>query len=184
MYAARRTYVKQWDHQQPEERYSVLVTQGGEPVTEIRPDRIGYVEEEVMYWRKANHIHNWFVENVQDGIDNCATYHVSPGHLKALLDACERVIEASELVEGEVYAGTVYDQDHPKGKVLTEPGKLIKDPTVAKALLPTRSGFFFGNEDYDQYYLENVVETRDWLVRTLGEPGERPMADIVYHSSW
>jgi hypothetical protein len=184
MYAARRTYVKQWDYQQPEERYAVLVTRGGEPATDIQPGRIGYVEEEVMYWRKANHIHNWFVENVQDGIDNCATYYVSPDQLTALLDACERVIEASDLVEGEVYAGTVYDQANPKGKALAEPGKVIKDPTVAKALLPTRSGFFFGNEDYDQDYLESVVETRDWIVQMLAGPGERSFASIVYHSSW
>jgi hypothetical protein len=101
-----------------------------------------------------------------------------------LLDACERVIEASELVEGEVYAGTVYDQANPKGKVLTEPGKVIKDATVAKALLPTRSAFFFGNEEYDQDYLESVVETRDWTVWTLAELGERSFAHVVYCSSW
>ena len=184
MYAARRTYVKQWEYQQPEERYSVCVSLGGKPVAAIRPQTISVVEEDVMYWRKANHIHNWFVENVQDGNDNCATYHVSPGDLKALLDACERVIEASELVDGEVYMGTVYDQENPDGKVLTEAGKVIKDPTVAMALLPTRSGFFFGNEDYDQDYLESVVETRDWLVRMLAESGDGRFASIVYRSSW
>jgi hypothetical protein len=184
MYAARRTYVKQWDHQQPKERYSVCVTLGGKPVTAIRPENISVVEEEVMYWRKANHIHNWFVENVQDGIDNCATHYVSPDQLRALLDACERVIEASELVEGEVMMGTVYDQENPDGKVLTEAGKVIKDPTVAKALLPTQSGFFFGSEEYDQDYLESVVETRDWLVRTLAELDDGRFASIVYRSSW
>lgn len=184
MYAARRIYVKQWDHQQPEDRYSVLVTRGGQPATDVHPERIWSVEEEAMYWRKANHIHNWFVENVQDGIDNCATYYVSPGHLKALLDACERVIEASELVDGEAHKATIDDPDCPHGEVLTEAGKVIRDPSVAKALLPTRSGFFFGSEHYDQYYLEDVVATRDWIVRTLAEQGERSMADIVYRASW
>lgn len=150
----------------------------------IRPEIISVVEEEVMYWRKANHIHNWFVENVQDGIDDCATHYVSPDDLKALLDACERVIEASELVEGVVVTGTVYDQENPNGKVLTETGKVIKDPTVAKALLPTRSGFFFGSEEYDQDYLESVVETRDWLVRMLAELGEGASDNIVYRASW
>ena len=29
---------------------------------------------EVGYWRKANQIHNWFVENIQNGIDDC-DYH-------------------------------------------------------------------------------------------------------------
>ena len=27
--------------------------------------------KEVMYWRKANYIHNWFVENIQNGSDDC-----------------------------------------------------------------------------------------------------------------
>ena len=29
--------------------------------------RVNYVTLEAGYWRKANQIHNWFVENVQDG---------------------------------------------------------------------------------------------------------------------
>lgn len=29
---------------------------------------------EVAYWRKANHIHNWFVQNIQDGIDDLLDY--------------------------------------------------------------------------------------------------------------
>ena len=29
------------------------------------------IMEMVGYWRKQNAIHNWFVENVQDGIDDC-----------------------------------------------------------------------------------------------------------------
>ena len=27
---------------------------------------------EAAYWRKANQIHNWFVENIQDGEDDCS----------------------------------------------------------------------------------------------------------------
>jgi hypothetical protein len=33
--------------------------------TEFSPD---YVEVELGYWRKANHIHKWFVDNVQNGV--------------------------------------------------------------------------------------------------------------------
>lgn len=28
---------------------------------------------EVAYWRKFNALHNWFVKNVQDGVDECQT---------------------------------------------------------------------------------------------------------------
>lgn len=30
----------------------------------------------VAYWRKANQIHDWFVKNVQDGIDECQEAYV------------------------------------------------------------------------------------------------------------
>ena len=29
---------------------------------------------EIGYWRKSNQIHKWFVDNIQEGVDNCATY--------------------------------------------------------------------------------------------------------------
>jgi hypothetical protein len=42
------------------------------------------VIEEVMYWRKANQIHKWFVDNVQDGVDDCKEYWVSEEKLQEL----------------------------------------------------------------------------------------------------
>lgn len=49
------------------------------------------VNVKVGYWRKANQIHNWFVENVQDGEDNCAEYYVSRDQLQELLQVCKEV---------------------------------------------------------------------------------------------
>lgn len=43
----------------------------------------------VAYWRKANQIHKWFVDNVQKGEDNCGEYYVSKDRLKELLDTCK-----------------------------------------------------------------------------------------------
>ena len=40
------------------------------------------------YWRKANQIHKWFVDNVQGGEDNCGEYYVSHEKLKELLNTC------------------------------------------------------------------------------------------------
>ena len=37
--------------------------------------------EEVGYWRKANAIHNWFVNNIQNGKDDCRRYEVSKENL-------------------------------------------------------------------------------------------------------
>ena len=38
------------------------------------------------YWRKANQIHAWFVDNVQGGNDNCGEYYVSHEKLTELLN--------------------------------------------------------------------------------------------------
>lgn len=48
-----------------------------------------YVEAEVCYWRKANQIHKWFVDNVQDGNDNCGEYYVTRDDIEKLILACD-----------------------------------------------------------------------------------------------
>jgi hypothetical protein len=55
----------------------------------------GFVEVkvELAYWRKANQIHAWFVDNVQNGNDDCGTYYVSREKLKELLDLCKEAIQ-------------------------------------------------------------------------------------------
>lgn len=184
MYAARRLYVKQWEHQKPSERYSIQITKGGMPVSGIQPEHISDIDEEVMYWRKANHIHKWFVDNVQDGNDDCGTYCVGWDDLDHLQHRCQKVLDASELVDGLVNEGTVYDAQHPEGIALRQPGKVLKDATVAKQLLPTAPGFFFGSTEYDADYLSEVERTRDWC-RQMSADRERGVpGDIYYHSSW
>ena len=117
MYLSKKTYVRQWDHQSPEEKYEVKVTKGGKPVDGIKPNRVKYIEEEVGYWRKANQIHRWFVTNVQDGIDNCGDYYVSRETLEELLDVCKKVEADHSLAEsllpstsGFFFGGTDYDE--------------------------------------------------------------------------
>lgn len=184
MSAARRLYVKQWSYQKPEERYTVQIAYGGKPVRGIDPDRISVIEEEVMDWRKANHIHSWFVDNVQDGKDDCGTYHVPWEMLCQLHGVCGEVSHASKLVDGTVYGGTVYDKEHPNGVVQRTPGKVIEDPTVARKLLPTREGFFFGSYEYDEWYLKDVENTRNWAARMLADHKAGVPGDIYYSSSW
>ena len=58
----------------------------------IKIERISFIIEEVGIWKDVYHIHNWFVENVQDGIDNCADYYVTENQLKDLLNTCKEVL--------------------------------------------------------------------------------------------
>jgi hypothetical protein len=66
--------------------------QDGEYHVNIPWNRVSAIEMEGIYWRKANAIHRWFVDNVQQGEDNCGTYHVCIDHLIALREVCEKAL--------------------------------------------------------------------------------------------
>lgn len=126
-----------------------------------------------IYWRKANMIHKWFVDNVQGGKDDCGLYEVDINDLARLHDTCKQVLESTELIDADIANGQVL-KDHQWVDNI-EKGQKLKDPTVAKELLPTQSGFFFGKEDYDQYYwwdLEYTVNKLEKLMENLMPGGE------------
>ena len=51
---------------------------------------------EVMYWRKANAIHAWFVDHVQGGEDKCRPHPVRAEDLAELLALLEEVLADRE----------------------------------------------------------------------------------------
>jgi hypothetical protein len=104
----------------------------------------------VAYWRKANAIHDWFVQNVQDGRDECQEAWVSREQLQQLADICKQI---------------------------------IKSPKKANELLPTRSGFFFGSTEYDDWYMQDIQHTADRIEKILADPAF-VKADFYYQSSW
>lgn len=178
MYLSKRTYVKNWEHQKPEEQHQVLVRKNNVPVSHIKPERVKEIVEDVGYWRKANAIHDWFIKNVQDGDDDCGEHYVDREKLEELLQTVNKVLAASKLVDGEVNNG--YTFDGSKKVYNKEQGKIIADPTVAKELLPTTEGFFFGSTDYDQYYYDDLVQTKEILENALKDEE----GDFYYHASW
>ena len=146
-----------------------------------------------LYLRKQNAIHRWFVENVQGGADNCERHAVEVADLERLRDACERVLGSTRLVPGKVLAYIDINGEHH------DDGMVLEDDSVAREVLPTQEGFFFGDTDYDQYYWEGLVETRDTIDQILAriewrrlgmfdEPVHPAEPDWVvrfcYQSSW
>ena len=117
-------------------------------------------EEELMYWRKANAIHKFFVDNAAHGVDDCEPVQVTIDALKDLVDRCETILQ------GEV----------------DDNGALV-DPKTAMELLPSQSGFFFGSTDYDDWYIEDLKETVKAL-KPIVEHAELYTDPIIYEASW
>lgn len=115
MYLKKRTYIGA-NYKHNEVGGKIEITKAGKPVN-IDLSRISEIEENIGYWRKANQIHNWFVQNVQSGKDDCGEYYVSGDILKKLLSDCKIVLSdrsrAPEIMpakSGFFFGGTDYDE--------------------------------------------------------------------------
>lgn len=137
--------------------------------------------EEVGYWRKANAIHSWFVDNVQNGIDNCDEYEVTKEQLEALLGRCKFIKEATIMEDGMIHNGSRFSNG--QWEEIYEPGKVIVNPEIAEKGLPTRGGFFFGATEYDEYYMRQIDSTIDIITRVLQETNFDTHT-IKYSASW
>ena len=136
---------------------------------------------EIAYWRKANEIHNYFVEYVQHGVDDCGTYDVSKKQLEDLLYKCKEVERIAVLEKSKVVNG--YTFENGKEIPMYEDGEVIANAEEVAAILPTQGGFFFGSTDYDKYYMEDIKYTIDILEKILAETDFDTEA-VCYRSSW
>jgi len=112
------------------------------------------IKFEMGYWRKFQDLHDWFVENIQDGNDNCEEYFVSNEALELLLVEIRKIL----------------DYHNNKNETNEE---LRGEPEV---IMGTTNYI-----DYDEYDLEIVERTEKTIIRCLALP---PNYSIEYLSSW
>jgi len=165
MYLYAKEYVSSKEYKQdsergfysePNPRFSEILDGMGltyEDVEEELPS--AHIKFKIMQWRKANAIHQWFVENVQGGTDDCGNYYVSTGQLEDLRG-----------VLGQALA--IHDGS---------------DETKIENVLPTQSGFFFGGTDYDEWYWEEIEHTYKKIDKILNNP-KFENYEFEYASSW
>ena len=147
MYLMAKRYISPYDPADAELTKLAKEINFGDGTMDVRE-----VTFEAMYWRKTNAIHRWFVDNIQDGVDNCAEYYVGTEKLTELRDLCKKVLE---------------------------------DPTKAMDILPTKSGFFFGSTDIDDFFLQDLTDTVERFDYLLELPELKDHSvSLYYHSSW
>jgi len=156
-YLHRHIYVRNWKHMRPEELHTITVRQGGKIRKDINTKKISTIVEHVCSWRKANAIHKWFVDNVQEGVDDCKEYYVPRVKLKDLLDLVNKIIKKPELgkellpcTDGFFYGSQDYD------------------------------AFFFCSQDYDAWYMEDLKQTKEVLEEAL----KNETGSFYYSSNW
>lgn len=127
MYLSAKKHISGWKYGDEEVKYRTIaeiIGLGGM----VCEDALSLtVSVNVVYWRKANAIHKWFVDNVQDGKDDCGEYDVSREQLGELVAVCEKVLAsvgtAAKMlpIKGGFFffGSTAYDEDYLQDVRLT-----------------------------------------------------------------
>lgn len=158
-YVNRHDYKAGWDNKTVRPEWEQIIEASG--IQEFLPADTIYganVSAVTAYWRKANAVHDWFVQNVQDGEDDCKEYYVSAEKLQELVDVCKDVL--------------AHQDDH----------------SYIEEVLPPTSGFFFGSTEIDEWYFQDIIYTAERLDEILTTYRKRAAdgkyVDFTYQSSW
>ena len=134
----------------------------------------------VIYWRKANAIHKYFVDYgklAHDGAPDVGYYYIDRQDLIHLIERIISILNGPEITETITYHKIAEDMNEVREDV-----KYNLNIELAKELLPTTSGFFFGGTDYNHWYHEDLVRTLDILKRELAATPENET--WYYYASW
>lgn len=132
----------------------INITKDGKLIP-VKLNRIAEINEMVGYWRKANQIHKWFVDNIQEGVDDCGTYNVGIEDLKKLKSDCQKALQNKK----------------DAAKILpTQRGFFFGGTDI---------------DDYYFQELEETIEICDLCISEYEvEKDFYPSPSFTYHSSW
>jgi hypothetical protein len=176
MYLTAKVSTKNWSFE-PENNFNVKVTNNGIP---LKLPEITGVTVNVGYWRKANAIHGWFVDNCQNGIDECQKTHVSMDRLLDLKDACQKTLDS---LENTPKGTKEYIYGYSNGEPMTTTKEVYLMDEVAETELPPTEGFFFGTSDIDEWYIQDLKDTLE-IIKECEELTKDNEVEFYYQSSW
>ena len=147
-YLTAKKYVSKWNYSNDykdktiTQEFQDLIPMDTPDITKYASSGIT-VEYPVGYWRKANAIHNYFVQTVGGGVDECQEMWVSRELLRDLRERCQDVLSSDDMEEKAQEIG-----------------------------LETVAGFFFGDVSYDDWYKEDLKLTIEIIDDVLTLPEE------------
>jgi hypothetical protein len=113
MYLYAKKYVSNAEYLQQGDAFDVIASKVN--ATGFIKDHL-FVEGQVAYWRKANAIHNWFI-NLYDSEDDGSPIGLGKDNLEELQRVCAEVISNPKLAEellptasGFFFGSTEYDE--------------------------------------------------------------------------
>lgn len=100
MYLHSKRYISKYFNKGDEELAGTiqkLFPELADMTSSISESPVKEVRIEAGYWRKANQVHKWFVDNIQKGVDDCDSYSVQREQLEELKKLCQQVLDFRHL---------------------------------------------------------------------------------------
>lgn len=142
----------------------------------FKANEVSEVTFQVLYWRKANAIHDWFVQNVQNGEDDCQEYWITRDKLVELRDVCKSTLDILDKADFTIHKETDFlTKEEFEYKVYEVDEEELE--------LQPKAGFFFGSLNLDTWYYNDIKRTLDAINKEL-KLKEDPEISYHYHSSW
>ena len=150
MYLEARKYVRKVDWNNQDESGEPIVLDEYKEIAKHFPENAdeygdytgGLVTLNIGYWRKANQIHNWFVNECAGGTDDCRPVYVPHIKLTELLGMVNAVLEDNANPEttlptasGFFFGSTEYDEyythDLKRTKAILEKALSLDEDSVS-----------------------------------------------------
>ena len=110
---------------------------------------------EVHYWRKANSIHNWILKETGTPSD----FNAGDNGIELTKDMLIKFVEQAETVLRD------------------------KSDETSERLIPSCSGFFFGDTAYDEWYYKDIESTAEKF-KQLINTFDFETYELVYSCWW
>lgn len=156
-----------------EQEETVIVHKADGSSADIPPRDIGYLLIEFGSLRNAHAIDQWITDKTGRGYDKSA--FLDEEVAQELVAAIDQILDASQLIDSPIKVDEILS-----GPVMVD-GQVIKDPTMAKKLIPIpkeRMGGPRWHEDYDHFYIQDLQQAKQILERLLIDES---IWQIIYH---
>lgn len=118
-----------------------------------------------IHWRKANHIHQWFSENVLGNTENSEDRYVGFVSKQQLIDLCERCEKVID-------------------RCINSKGELEIDETFCKEIFPPNTTIpYSGSTDYDETFIHHVVVVLNQVSKLLATTNFQKSV-LLYFAYW
>lgn len=98
---------------------------------------------EACYWRKFNALHNWFVTNVQNGVDDCNAYELSEEDIEKCLNVLRTVRDTKDASLLEPKSGFFFGSTEVDDYYFADVENAIDQLQILLALDWEKNRFFY-----------------------------------------